>query len=116
MAYKVTRAADVALDLELIFDFLVEAAEGFGEDTETAFRRAEQRLGEIEVGMEGLGDVPHQGTLRPHLGDRIRNVTKGRAVYYFEADNDRQVVRVLAVFFGGQDHDARILLRLFNQS
>ena len=116
MAYEVIRAADVALDLELIFDYLVDAAEGFGEDTETAFRRAERRLDEIESGMEGLGEVPRQGTLRPHLGDDIRNVTKGRAVYYFVVDDDRQVVRVLAVFFGGQDHEARILLRLLSQS
>ncbi len=116
MAYEVIRAADVALDLELIFDFLVDAAEGFGEDTEAAFRRAEQRLDEIEAGMEGLGEVPHQGTLKPHLGNGIRNVTKGRAVYYFEVDDDEQIVRILAVFFGGQDHEARILLRLLSQS
>ena len=115
MVYDVVRAADVAFDLELIFDFLVEAAEAFGEDTNTAFERAERRLFEIETGMDGLGDVPHQGTLRPHLGDGIRNVTKGRAVYYFEVDDDRQVVRVLAVFFGGQDHEARILLRLLDR-
>ncbi|WP_323768512.1 type II toxin-antitoxin system RelE/ParE family toxin [Antarctobacter sp.] len=116
MAYEVIRAAAVTLDLELIFDFLVDAAEGFGEDAETAFRRAEQRLDEIESNMDGLGEVPHQGTMRPKLGDGIRNVTKGRAVYYFEVDDDRQVMRVLAVFFGGQDHEARILLRLLNQS
>lgn len=116
MAYEVIRAAAVTLDLGLIFDFLVEAAEEFGENAETAFRRAEQRLDEIEANMDGLGDVPHQGTLRPNLGEGIRNVTKVRAVYYFEVDDDRQVVRVLAVFFGGQDHEARILLRLLNQS
>ncbi|WP_305969011.1 MULTISPECIES: type II toxin-antitoxin system RelE/ParE family toxin [unclassified Mameliella] len=115
MAYKVLRAADVAVDLDLIFDFLVAAAEAFGDDTATAFARAEERLNQIEADMAGLGRVPHQGTLRPHLGDGIRNVTKGRAVYYFDVDDDRRILRVLAVFFGGQDHDARILLRLLGQ-
>ena len=66
--------------------------------------------------METLGEVPHQGTLRPHLGDGIRNVTKNRAVYYFDVDDSKKLVRVLAVFFGGQDHDARILLRLLSTS
>lgn len=116
MAYEVIRTADVAHDLELIFDFLVAAAEDFGEDAETAFARAAQRLTEIEAGMEDLGRVPHQGTLRPHLGDGIRNVTKRRTVYYFDVDEARQIVRIFAVFFGGQDHEARILSRLLDQS
>lgn len=115
MAYEVIRAADVALDLELIFDFLVSAAQEFGEDEETAVARAEQRLSEIETGMEDLARIPHQGTGRPHLGDGIRNVTKGRAIYYFHIDDAGQTLRVLAVFFGGQDHDARILLRLLDR-
>ena len=62
--------------------------------------------------MERLGEGPHQGTLRPHLGDGIRNVTKNRAIFYSDVDDPKKVVRVLAVFFGGQDHDARTLLRL----
>ncbi|WP_424934319.1 type II toxin-antitoxin system RelE/ParE family toxin [Amaricoccus macauensis] len=112
MAYEVIRSADVDRDLELIFEFLVETAESFGDSTDTAFLRAGERLAQIEDTMETLGDIPHQGTRRPHLGGGVRNVTKGRAIYYFDVDDDRQILRVLAVFFGGQDHDARILFRL----
>lgn len=114
MAYEVVRAEGVSLDLELIFDFLVAAAEDFGDDPETALRRAEGRLREIETGMERLGTAPHQGTLRPHLGAGIRNVIRDRAIYYFDIDEPNHRLRVLAVFFGGQDHDARILLRLLS--
>ena len=116
MAYEVVRAADVARDLDLIFDFLVAAAEDLGESEQRAFSRAEERLTEIEAGMADLGRVPHQGTRRPQLGGGVRNVTKGRAIYYFDVDDVRRTVRILAVFFGGQDHEARILLRLLSRS
>ena len=51
-----------------------------------------------------------QGTLRPELGDGIRNVTKHRAIFYFEVLEEQ--IRVLAIFFGGQDHQGRMLLRI----
>ena len=114
MAYEVLRAAAVARDLELIFDFLTEVAEGFGESPDRAFALAEARLAEIERALDALGRAPHQGTLRPHLGQAVRNVTKGRAGIYFDTDDDRRILRVLAVFFGGQDHHSHILLRLLS--
>lgn len=116
MVYDVLRAADIACDLDLIFDFLVSAAEAFGENEATAFSLAERHLGTIETNLEDLGKAPHQGTLRPRLGDGVRNVIKGRAIYYFDVDDTRQTLRVLAVFFGGQDHEARILLRLLSRA
>ena len=116
MVYGIERGEGVDHDLDLIFDFLLEAAQDFGEDEQDAWRLAEFRLVEIERSMRSLGGVPHQGTLRPHLGTQIRSVTKGRAVLYFDVDDVRRRVRVLAVFFGGQDHEARILLRLLNRT
>ncbi len=57
------------------------------------------------VRSRGLGPPPMppagQGTLRPE-----------RAIFYFDADDDRRMVRVLAVFFGGQDHRRGMLTRL----
>lgn len=112
VAYEVIRGAGVGRDLELILDFLVDSAEAFGEDAEAAFALAARRIDEIEAGMEGLGRLPLQGTLRPHLGAGVRNVTKGRVVYFFDVDEAQARLRILAVFFGGQDHEKRILLRL----
>ncbi|MES0827432.1 type II toxin-antitoxin system RelE/ParE family toxin [Ruegeria sp. SCP11] len=114
MVYRVVRAEEIDADLDLIFDYLVEAAEHFGEDPESAFRRAEKRVIEIEQSLEDLIKVPHQGTLRPHFGVGVRNVTKHKAITYFDVDDERKVVRVLAVFYGGQWHDAHILLRLLS--
>lgn len=114
MAYEVRRAAAVNFDLELIFDFLVASAEDFGETPEIAFSLAERRVAEIEMALEDLGRVPHQGTRREDLGADIRHVTKDRAIVYFDVDDDLRILRVLAVFFGGQDHDSRILLRILS--
>lgn len=110
MDLEVLRAAGIGRDLALIFDFLVAAAEDFGENAETAFDMAE-RLVDIEAAMLDFGRVPHQGTLRAELGDGMRNVTEGRLVFYFVVNDGAETLRLLVVFFGGQDHRARVLLR-----
>ncbi|MGC3940884.1 type II toxin-antitoxin system RelE/ParE family toxin [Roseobacter sp. EG26] len=116
MAYRVARSEQSDRDLEAIFDFLFEVALGFGEDEATAFERASTRILEIEDAMAALGDVPHQGTYHPDFSDGLRSVTKGRAVFYFDVDDSEQLVRVLAIFFGGQDHQRHMLLRLLSST
>lgn len=116
MAYRVERSEASDRDFEAIFDFLYEAALGFGEDEATAYQRASTRILEIEDAMEALGEVPHQGTLHPDFSDGLRSVTKGRAIFYFDVDDSEELVRVLAIFFGGQDHQRRMLLRLLSST
>ncbi|MEO3416175.1 type II toxin-antitoxin system RelE/ParE family toxin [Roseovarius sp. CAU 1744] len=116
MTYSVVRSEASDRDLEIIFDFLFEAALSYGEDVATAYQRASKRIFEIEDAMEALGEVPHQGTLHPDFSDGLRSVTKGRAIFYFDVDDTRQLVRVLAIFFGGQDHQRRMLLRLLSST
>jgi len=62
--------------------------------------------------MASLADLPHQGTLHPKVMPGLRSVTKNRANFYFTVDDEAQIVRVLAVFFGGQDHQRAMLVRL----
>lgn len=112
MTYRVERAEDTGRDLEIIFDFLFDSFLAFGEDADTAMERASRRVLAVEDAMAGLGKVPHQGTLRPEFGEGLRSVTKERAVFYFEVEDEARVVRVLAVFYGAQDHQRRMLLRL----
>jgi plasmid stabilization system protein ParE len=64
--------------------------------------------------MLSLGEKPHQGTLRPELLPGLRSVTKQRAIFYFIVDEPKRQVRVLAVFFGGQDHQRQMLRRLLS--
>lgn len=112
MVHEVVRSATADRDLALIFDFLVAAAREFGEDRTTAFDRAEAQLVAIEDAMARLGMAPHQGTLDAALGEEIRHVTNGRAVFYFDVDEAGSRVRVLAVFYGGQDHRRHMVVRL----
>ena len=116
MVFDVVRGDGVDHDLDLIFDFLIKSVQELGEDGQRAFNLAEERLAEIESAIRSLGEAPYQGTRRPHLGKRIRNVTKGRAVLYFDVDDHQHRVRILAIFFGGQDHEARILSRLLSEA
>lgn len=112
MKYAVERARDVRNDLASIFAFLAESYQAFGEDYDSAVERAASRIHVIEDAMEALGDVPHQGTVRADILPALRSVTKDRAVFYYDVDDDRRRVRVVAVFYGGQDHQQRIRKRL----
>jgi toxin ParE1/3/4 len=112
MAYKVERALDTDDDLEAIFDFLVQSYAECGEAKTDAIERAARRLADIEEAMLSLAAAPHQGTKRDDILPGLRSVTKDRAIYYFDLDDDARRVRVLAVFFGGQDHRRAMLKRL----
>ncbi|MBY0563268.1 MAG: hypothetical protein K2P58_03695 [Hyphomonadaceae bacterium] len=58
---------------------------------------------------------PHQGTLLPNLLPNLRCVTKDHAIFYFTVDDEARIVRVLAIFFGGQDHQRHMLKRLLEE-
>lgn len=112
MVWRVERAEAVTRDLELIFDFLFESAIALGEDTQTAFDRAAARIVAIEAAAISLARAPHQGTLREDVAPGLRQVTKDRAIFYFDLDAEARCLRLLAVFFGGQDHRRHMLRRL----
>jgi len=114
MAYEVFRSRASDRDLDLIFDFLLETYQDLGDPLPEAFERAAKRLRSIEDDMERLGAAPFQGTLMPELMPDLRRVTKDRAIIYFRIDEAAQQVQVLAVFFGGQDHQNHMLSRLLN--
>lgn len=112
MGWRVEQSAEADHDLSLIFDFLFSAALDFGEPGDRAFAQAARRIRAIEDAIFALGNAPHQGTLDHDLMPGLRRVGKERAILYFDIDEDARVVRVLAVFFGGQDHRRRMLVRL----
>jgi plasmid stabilization system protein ParE len=112
MAYEIIRSKDVEQDLELIFDHLVQSYLAFREEFVEAFKRADSRLKSIENDIEALGSAPFQGTLMPHILPALRSVTKHQAIFYFKVFEDARQVRLLAVFFGAQDHQRHMLKRL----
>ena len=112
MAYEFDRSEEFNQDLELIYNYLIETYQEYGEPLDTAIERAGQRITAIEDEMKAIAQMPYQGTLRSDLMDGIRNVTKNRVVYYFHIDENANLIRFLAVFFGGQDHIRHMLRRL----
>lgn len=112
MTFKVIYAADAERDFELIFDFLVESYIGFGEEIHRATSHAHQRLIDIHADIEKLANAPFCGTVHDDILPGLRHVTLGRAIIWFDIDEDAQTLRVLAVFFGGQDHVRHMLARL----
>jgi plasmid stabilization system protein ParE len=61
----------------------------------------------------GLQRRRARGTLHAGWRAGLRHVTIDGAVYWFVVDEEAVFVRILAVFFGGQDHERRMLIRLF---
>ena len=112
MAWTIEFSEDAERDFELIFDHLFESYVGFGAAPADAFELAAARLEEIRAACEGIAKAPRQGTLREGIAPGLRNVTIDRAIFWFDLDEARQTVRILAVFCGGQDHIRHMLARL----
>ena len=110
--YEVVFAADTAHDFELIFDFLFESYLHFDEDVEAALRKAEHKTQSVRKNANKLATHPYRGTLHDDLLPGLRHITVERAIYWFDVIEDQNLVRILAIFYGGQDHQTKMLLRL----
>jgi 3-oxoacyl-[acyl-carrier protein] reductase len=66
----------------------------------------------VQADIEGLANTPHRGSLHEDILPGLRHVTLGRAVIWIDIVEEKGEVRVLAVFFGGQDHFRHMLARL----
>lgn len=116
MTFRLERSRRARRDLVTIARFLTRSYYlQFGDSFAEAKERVSTRMGRIDEAMMALSKAPYQGTLRPKLMAGLRHVTKDRAVFYFIVDDDARVVRVLAVFFGGQDHQNIMLRRLLER-
>jgi plasmid stabilization system protein ParE len=114
-AYTVEFAAEAERDFELIFDFLEESYRNFGESAEDAIAHAARRVEAIRAAAARLGSAPYRGTLHSEMMPDLRHVTMEQAIYWFLVDEDALTVRVLAVFFGGQNHVRQMLARLLQR-
>src|SRR5262245_6871396 len=116
MGYRVERSIACDRDLALIFDYLLTTYQELGDPPEDAFARAADRIRAIEDDMVAHGQAPFQDTRWPELVPGLRWVTKNRAILYFQIDEDASSIRILVVFFGGQEHRRQMLLRLSQAS
>ena len=115
MHFAVELSPQSERDLELIFDHLFESYLGFGESFQEAFDHAQRRLFEIRKASERLSWFPIRGTPRNDIRTGVRHLTIDKAIYWFDVDEAARKVRILAVFFGGQDHVRHMLIRLLGE-
>lgn len=114
-AWTVVFAADAASDLGLIEDHLIQAYQAFGESPSEAAQRAEVRIDAIIASAERLVVAPYRGEAREDMLPGVRYLAIDKAVYWFLPDPDARQIRVLAVFFGAQDHQRHMLVRLLQK-
>lgn len=116
MRFAIEFSADAERDFDLIFDHLFESYAGFGESVEQALGHAARRVMDIRKAADRLARFPLRGTARDDILPGLRFLAVERAIYWFDVDQTARKVRVLAVFFGGQDHIRHMLVRLLGGS
>jgi plasmid stabilization system protein ParE len=116
MRFAIEFAADAERDFDLIFDHLFESYAAFGEDTEDALNHASRRLMDIRKVADRLASFPMRDTARDGVLPGIRFLAVARAIHWFDVVQTARKVRILAVFFGGQDHIRHMLVRLLGRN
>ena len=115
MTYRLEFSVEAERDFGLIFDHLFDSYLGFGETLVDAFDHGEARVLEIRAAADRIAVAPHRVQRHDDILPGLRHLTIGRAVYWFDVDDDRRTVRILAIFFGGQDHIRHMMARLLGE-
>lgn len=113
--WTVVFAAEATDDLALIEEHLIRAYRAFGESLSEARQRAEVRIEAIIMTAERLCTAPYRGMSQGDLLPGLRHLPLDNAVYWFVPDPHTRQIRVLAVFFGAQDHQRHMLVRLLQK-
>ncbi len=114
--WTVVFAEDAINDLVLITEYLTQAYCGFGEPLAEANRHAQLRIEAIIAAADSLATAPFRGESLVDLLPGLSHLALDRAVYWFRPRAEQRDIQVLAVFFGGQDHQRRMLVRLLQNS
>ena len=110
--WTVVFAAEAINDLLLITEYLTHSYCAFVEPLAEANRHAHVRIEAIITAAERLATAPFRGESHDDLLPGLRHLALDRAVYWFLPRDQQRQIQVLAVFFGGQDHQRRMLVRL----
>ena len=115
MRFAIEFSTDAERDFDLIFDHLFESYAAFGEGTEEALEHTARRVMDIRKAVDRLASFPLPGAARDDILPGICFLAIARALYWFDIDRTARKVRILAVFFGGQDHIRYMLVRLLGR-
>ena len=112
MRFRIEFSAQAEGDFALIFDQLFKSYRSFGTLVEAALDHCEDRIREIRAGADQLGAAPQRRERHDDAAPGLRHLTIARAFYWFDVNEAEQRVRILAIFFGDQDHLRHMLTRL----
>ena len=114
--WTVVFAVEAINGLVLITECLTQAYSGFGEPLVEAQYHAQELIEAIITAAERLATAPLRGESHDDLLPGLRHLALDRAVTWFRARAEQREVQVLAVFFGGQDHQRCMMVRLLQNS
>ncbi len=114
MSWRIEFSEAAERDIEILFEHLADSYQEFGDSRSEAAERAVHRIGQILDNAERIATAPHRGESHDDLITGLRHLTLERAIYWYQADEARRVVSILAVFFGSQDHQRKMLVRLLS--
>jgi toxin ParE1/3/4 len=110
--WEVVFSADAVEDFALIEEHLRQAYLGFGESQPAASLHAHERVDALIATAERLSAAPFRGEAHDGLLPGLRHLALDGAIFWFIPVEQSRQVKVLAVFFGGQDHQRHMLVRL----
>ena len=113
--WTVVFAAEAAADLALIEEHLISAYRACGESLSEARQRAEVRIEAIITTAERLCTAADRAESQDDLLPGLRHLALDIAGYWFVPDPHTRQTRALAVFFGAQDHQRHMLVRLLQK-
>ena len=76
----------------------------------------QERIEAIITAAERLATAPLRGESHDDLLPGLRHLALDRAVTWFRPRAEQREIQVLAVFFGGQDHQRSMMVRQFQNS
>ena len=114
MRFRIEFSAEAERDFALIFDHVFESYLGICENVEAALDHCGARIRVIRQEDDRLASAPFRVESRDDLLPGLRHLTIDRAIYWFDVNEAEKAVRVLAIFFVGQDHVRHKLRRLLS--
>lgn len=112
MPWEIEFSAAAEQDLEILFFHLADSFQEFGASRADAAGQALTRVQRIRETAERIGSAPYRGEAHNDLLSGLRHLTLDKAIFWFVVDDEEGRVRVLAIFYGSQDHQRKMLLRL----
>jgi plasmid stabilization system protein ParE len=113
LAWRAEISKTAREDIRALYTCLVNLQHRrFGHDLAAADKLASERIAVVRRNARKLASAPYRGTCHTIAGHTYRHVTIDRAVYWFTLDELAEVLRIEAIFFGGQDHLDRMFNRL----